>query len=190
MALAWATWASLAPAEEPEQPAAGSAASDSAPERRVEAAALLNESRWQIELRRMFTADPAEPVRDTLQFVGGQLTSERLAPSGYTPGPFTLSIGPNGGPVWESTQLSQQDGIVLWRGELDRDTIRGTVSRLPIEGSTEDFRFEGNEILASRSETSSEPETAEPAPAASTPEPVSVSPEPASSAPADPPSSG
>ena len=131
---------SLTPAEEAEQ----------APEARVQAIALLNESRWAVQLHRMFEAQPSDPVTDTLQFSGGQLASERFEPSGYAPAPFTLSIGPNGLPVWESTQLSQRDGIVLWRGELDRDTIRGTVSRLPLEGSTEDFQFEGTEILASR----------------------------------------
>ena len=152
MILAWATWASLAPAEE-DSPAL---------EPRVKAAALLNESRWEIQLQRMFTAEASEPVHDTLQFSGGHVTSERLGPSRYTPGPFTLSIGPNGGPVWEATQLSEQDGIVLWRGELDRDAIRGTVSRLPLEGRTEDFRFEGKEILASRppAQTPAEPKAA------------------------------
>lgn len=138
-------WASLAPAEEAQQ---APAAAEPPPQARVEAAALLNESRWVVELRRMFTAQSDDPVGDTLQFAGGTLTSERLAPSGYEPAPFTLSIGPSGGPVWEATQLSPRDGIVLWRGELDRDTIRGTVSRLPLEGGTEDFRFEGKEILA------------------------------------------
>ena len=163
LVLLWAAQASLAPAEE-------------APERRVQAAALLNQSRWEIELRRMFTPEPAEPVRDTLQFIGGQVTSERLAPSGYKPGLFTLSIGPNGGPVWEATQLSEQDGIVLWRGELDRDVIRGTVSRLPIEGSTEDFRFEGKEILASRPQPE-QPAPAEPASAVSEPAAETAPPE-------------
>jgi hypothetical protein len=149
LALVWATRASLAPAEEAKAEAEAVSATEPAPTGRVEAAALLNESQWSVELHRLFTREPEPPIADTLRFTGGQLTSERFAPSGYAPGPFTLSIGPAGRPVWEAAQLSQQDGIILWRGELDRDTIRGTVSRLPLDGSTEDFRFEGKEILAS-----------------------------------------
>ena len=134
-----------AQAEEPPRDAAASAA---APDGRVQAVALLNESRWAIEVRRMFTRTSEPPLHDTLSFSRGALNSEWLAPRGYGAGGFTLSIGPSGAPVWESTQLNQQDGIVLWKGELDRGTIRGTVSRLPLSGDSEDFQFEGKEILA------------------------------------------
>lgn len=96
----------------------------------------------------MFTKPEEPSLSDTVAFSGGQLTSERFGPLGYGPGVFTLSIGSSGAPAWESTQLSRQDGIVLWKGELDRDTIRGTVSRLPLNGNSEDFRFEGKEMLA------------------------------------------
>ncbi len=164
-ALLGALQGPLAPAEElprPEPAAAQQADTAPAdatatPNGRVQAAALLNESRWAVELRRMFTKQVEPPLGDTLTFIDGKLTSERLGPLGYAPGTFTLSIGPTGAPVWESTQLSRQDGIVLWRGELDRDTIRGTISRLPLAGASEDFRFEGKEILAATPSAQSAP---------------------------------
>ena len=156
MALVWAAQGPPAPAEEPaghaaeanQQPAPAS--QTDAPAGRVQAAALLNESRWAVELHRMFTRQVEPPLADTLTFSDGKLISERLGTLGYVPGAFTLSIGPTGAPVWESTQLSRQDGIVYWHGELDRETIRGTISRLPLAGASEDFRFEGKEILAER----------------------------------------
>ena len=163
--LAWVLQARPAPAEEPPRPAAASAA---AADGRVQAVALLNESRWAIELRRMFTRTNEPPLHDTLTFSRGALSSEWLAPRGYGPGGFTLSIGPAGAPVWESTQLNQQDGIVLWNGELDRDTIRGTVSRLPLSGDSEDFQFEGKEILAAP--LAEAPSAAEAVPAGPQPE--------------------
>ena len=164
MALVWAAQGPPAPAEE--QPtrastAAAQANDAAAPSGRVEAAALLNESRWAIELHRMFVKPEAPPLSDTVAFSGSKLTSERLGELGYGAGPFTLSIGSSGAPVWESTQLSQKDGIVLWKGELNRDTIHGTMSRLPLQGNSEDFRFEGKEILAAK--PSPQPEAPSPA---------------------------
>lgn len=153
MVLVWAAQGPPAPAEEPARAATAAAsqpAAAAAPSGRVEAAALLNESRWAIELHRMFVKPEAPPLSDTLAFSGGQLTSERLGPLGYGAGPFTLSIGAGGAPAWEATQLNQKDGIVLWKGELDRGAIRGTMSRLPLEGNSEDFRFTGQEILAEK----------------------------------------
>ncbi|MGH2668906.1 MAG: hypothetical protein ACRDH5_07280 [bacterium] len=98
----------------------------------------------------MYAKQTGPPLSDTLTFGEGRLVSERLGPLGYAAGTFTLSIGSTGAPVWESTQLSRQDGIVFWKGELDRDAIRGTLSRLPLDGASEDFRFEGKEILAAK----------------------------------------
>ena len=164
--LAWSVQGTLAPAEEPpraepaatpQRPATAQADGAAAPSERVQATALLNQSRWAVELHRMYTKQVELSLDDTLTFVDGTLSSEWFGPLGYAPGMFTLSIAPAGTPVWESTQLSQQDGIVLWRGELDRDTIRGTVSRLPLAGASEDFRFEGKEMLAATASVPSAP---------------------------------
>jgi hypothetical protein len=115
---------------------------------RVRAKALLDESHWTVELERMFADEAQAAVPDTLIFSKGHLTSAQFTGLGYSAGPFSLSIGTTGLPVWEATQLNPNDGIVIWRGELDRDVIRGTVSRLPLEGASENFRFEGKETLA------------------------------------------
>jgi hypothetical protein len=188
-ALVWAAQGPPAPAEEPaspaldaaKPPAAAQADATAVPTGRVQAAALLNESRWAVELHRMFTKQVEPPLGDTLTFSDGKLASERLGPLGYAPGTFTLSIGPTGAPVWESTQLSRQDGIVLWRGELNRDTIRGTISRLPLTGASEDFRFDGKEILAAQPV---------PQPSAAAPPAAPAPAEADSSAPGEPPPAG
>ena len=133
----------------------------------------LSGTRWTLELRPMFGQASEGPVTDTLNFDGDQMTSEKFSAGGFASSAITVTVGADGVPVWEATQLNPSEGIALWHGELHEHTINGTVSKCPLTGATEDFIFVGQEApaviapsaLPEPSAPPAAPTPAEPAPA-------------------------
>ena len=95
----------------------------------------------------MFGEKPTQPTKDTLSFSGDKMASERFGESGFLSSKFTLTMNDDGVPVWEATQLNQNEGIILWKGEVHGQTVQGIVSQHPLKGSTQDFIFIGQELV-------------------------------------------
>ena len=129
-----------------------------------EAAALLNGTIWSIEWTPLSGGKPKKPLKDTLTFENGKVTSETLSRDGYPTSNYTLTVGEDGVTVWETMQTKEKTGVVFWRGERQGDTMRGILSKQPADGPPVDHSFSGRLV-----------ETKQPAPAV--PPPPSTAPE-------------
>ncbi len=126
--------------------------------RAAEVAARLSGAEWVIELTPMSGEGAKATRQDTLLFADGTVTSKQLSAKSYNTTNYTLTIGDDGTPVWETMQTSEAEGVAFWRGELREDGMRGILSKHPLEGNAEDYSF------VSRGEKRVEPEKkAEPA---------------------------
>ena len=112
--------------------------------KRAEAMAKLGGT-WAIEYTPMSGQKPKRPLKDTLQFAQGKVSAQSLSKDGYPTTNYTLTIGDDGIPVWETMQTSEKNGVVFWRGELHEDSIQGVMSKHPLEGNSEDFSFSGTQ---------------------------------------------
>ncbi|MBI3321615.1 MAG: hypothetical protein HYZ91_05045 [Candidatus Omnitrophica bacterium] len=136
------------PSAKVEEPAATEPAGPRPTE--AEVAAKLNGTQWAIDLRAMFGEGQPAPINDVLSFERGTISSKRLSDRGYVASAFTISVADSGVPVWETMQTSQDDGVVLWRAELHGEKMIGSLSKYPVEGSSEDYVFEGQPAQASQ----------------------------------------
>ncbi len=130
-----------------------------------EAAAIagLNGTIWEIELTPMSGEPGKRPVKETLRFDQGKVTAERLASEGYPASNFTLTIGNDEIPVWETMQTGEGKGVVFWRGELHGQTLSGVLSKHPVEGTTEDYSFVGHAATGSAAPVMPAPSSQAPA---------------------------
>ena len=123
----------------------------------------LNGTEWAIELSPMYGGKAKPALKDSLRFDNGQITSASLSKEGYAGTNCTVTVGEDGVPVWETMQTSEGKGVVFWRGELYGDTMRGILSKHPIEGNTEDYSFTGKQSGAAAAPSAAEPAPAQPA---------------------------
>ncbi len=105
--------------------------------------AQLNGTQWSLKLTPSNAAKEQKPVNDTVSFNGRKITSEFLSKSGYPSSNFSLSMGGDGKGVWETMQTKEGEGVAFWRGEIDGSTMRGVLSKHPVEGNPEDYSFAG-----------------------------------------------
>lgn len=108
----------------------------------AEAAAQLGGSEWAVECTSM-SGEKKKPMNDTLTFEQGTLTSAMLTKDGYTTSNYTLSIGEDGIPVWETMQTHAEKGNAFWRGELHGDKMSGVFSHHASDGTAHDYSFLG-----------------------------------------------
>ena len=113
----------------------------------------LNGSRWMLELRPLFSQEDQEPAQDLLTFEQQLVTSQLLTPDGFMPARFTVTMSEGAAPVWEALQSSPTAGVAIWRGELHGEEMRGTVSKQPIEGNSQDYLFVGHLMHGSETPT-------------------------------------
>ena len=142
LAVAWA-------ADEP------APATDQRKEAQAQAASQLNGSSWSLELTPMSGDKPKKPLKDTVQFDQGKVTSSSLSSKGYPSTNYTLTVGDDGIPVWETMQTSASEGVVFWRGELHGETMTGVLSKHPAEGAAEDYSFAGQRVGGSSASSAS-----------------------------------
>ncbi len=109
--------------------------------RALEVAERLNGAEWAIELTPMSGEGAKATRQDTLLFAAGKVTSKQLSAKGYNTTNYTLTIGDDGTPVWETMQTSETEGVAFWRGELREDGMRGILSKHPLEGNADDYSF-------------------------------------------------
>lgn len=113
--------------------------------RRQDVLKRLNGTQWVLELISRTASGKVKTQRDTVKFEGGQVSSEQLLEAGYAPTNYTVTVGDDGVPVWETMQTNEKQDVVFWRGELRDSVMRGLLSKHPAEGPTEDLSFVGNQ---------------------------------------------
>ncbi len=113
----------------------------------TEAVALLNGTKWSIELIPLSGEKAKRPLKDTLKFEKGKVLSEAMSKEGYPTTNFTLTMNGNT-PVWETMQTKEGSGVCFWRGERQGEAMRGILSKHPTEGPSVDLSFSGNLIEA------------------------------------------
>lgn len=141
----------------------------------AEAQKTLNGFTWNLEVSP--TAGKKEDrkiVKDTVIFKDGKMSSDGLAKKGYGTSNYTLTVGDDGVPVFETMQRDTDNGVAFWRGEIVEGKIRGVISVQKAKEAATTFGFRGEkageaaEIPAERVEPQPEPvaETVAPAEAA------------------------
>ena len=105
--------------------------------------AKLDGTQWSVEWASLTGGPKAKPKKDTFSFSGPKVSSQHLSKRGYPDSNYTLTIGNDGVPVWETMQTKEGEGVVFLRGELHGSSMRGVISMHPKEGSPEDFSFSG-----------------------------------------------
>lgn len=112
-------------------------------ERERRAASQLNGTTWTVDMTPLSGEKAQKPLKDTLTFDAGKVTSQVLSRDGYPTSNYTLTIHDDGAVVWETMQTKEGAGVAFWRGERHGDTMRGILSRHPAEGASLDYSFSG-----------------------------------------------
>jgi hypothetical protein len=127
--------AAAAPAAQPPAPEA-----PKTPEDKLRA--QLENTSWPVQLTQAGEAG-AKPKKDVISFTRRQVSSEFMSKAGYPASNYSLTIGDDGRGVWETMQTKEGEGVAFWRGEFDGTTMRGVLSKHPVEGAVEDYNFAG-----------------------------------------------
>jgi hypothetical protein len=143
-----------------------------------EAKNKLNNTAWQIELKQaVSTAAPdiagkkqkkasvATIEKDIISFRDNKIDSSSLMAEGFSPTNYTVRLKgkDNDITIWETMQTSQDKGVAFWRGEIEKDVMRGVLSWQVSEEDKRDYTF-----------TSVKKEGATPSPVPATPVPVTT----------------
>jgi len=104
--------------------------------------AQLESTKWSVQLTPSGSPE-AKPKKDLISFTKRQVASDFMGTAGYPASNYSLSIGDDGRGVWETMQTKEGEGVAFWRGEFDGTTMRGVLSKHPIEGAVEDYAFAG-----------------------------------------------
>lgn len=129
--------------------------------------AQLDGTSWAITLSPVDETSKARPKTDTLTFEANAVNSERLTRTGYAPSHYSLTVQGDTA-VWDTMQSHEQEGTVLWHGEVRGGMLRGIVSERPQNGKNVDFNLSGSETSGNtiKVPSQSELQPAQAAPAA------------------------
>lgn len=107
----------------------------------------LNGTKWGIELKSVVTDTGKSKViteTDVVSFSEGKVMSEKLAALGYAATGFGSRLEEDGTLIWETMQISEEDGQAFWRGDIGPDGImRGVLSRRDLEEKVAEYNFVG-----------------------------------------------
>jgi hypothetical protein len=115
--------------------------SDAVRNQALETAKLALESKeWAVYLSHADNPR-ARATADVLTFKEGKVFSKNLVSQGYAESNYTLSIGSDGIPVWETMQVNEKEGLAFMRGELRTDEMKGAISMQPHKGGKSTLYF-------------------------------------------------
>lgn len=132
--------------ETPPPATTSAAAPEQLPSREDEVRAKMEGTSWALEVSPLSGAGKIKEQKDTVSFTARQVTSEKLSKAGYPSSNYSVTIGDDGVVVWETMQTKDGAGVAFWRGEFHDATMRGVLSKHPLEGAAEDFSFVGREV--------------------------------------------
>jgi hypothetical protein len=158
MVLPVPAWAEKNPAVKPVVPAANPAA-----DLVKEAEAKLRGTVWMIKLTPIGGSSGAAK-EDRLNFAQGKIASDKMISDGFPASNYTLTVGDDLVPVWETMQSGGDKGVAFWRGELHGEIMRGILSKHLTQGGTEDYSFSGSKTEGAPVIPEAKPPTPAPAP--------------------------
>jgi len=124
----------------------------------------LNGFTWNLEVTSMVAnKEDRVTTKDTVIFKDNKLNSSGLGEKGFGTSNYTLTVGDDGIPVFETMQRNERESTVFWRGELIEGKIRGVISVQDKDKPASSFGFRGeragevDEIPAEKIEPQPEP---------------------------------
>ena len=117
----------------------------------------LNSSQWSIDVSPMSGERPKHTPTDTVSFSSGKISSERLEKEGFGASNFTLTVGEDAVPIWETMQTNDKQDTAFWRGEIHGEKMSGILSRHGADGTSHDFSFLGQQVGSTAAETPAAP---------------------------------
>lgn len=109
-----------------------------------EAQKTLNGFSWTLEVAPSgVKKEDRKTTPDTVIFKDGKMSSDGLSKKGYGTSNYTLTVGDDGVPVFETMQRDENDGVAFWRGELVDGKIRGVISVQASKSPATSFAFHG-----------------------------------------------
>lgn len=112
---------------------------------RFDLIARIGGTRWIVILEPLYGKDSTEVLRDTITFSSNEFSSIRFAAEGFKTADVVVSTE-DGVPVWTALLSNPLKGVVFWKGQVYGELLEGIVSRLPLEGKIQDYRFKGEEV--------------------------------------------
>ncbi len=131
--------------EEAKPPVAATTPEPQAKAQRITlAASPLNGTKWRVEITPKGAEIPW--YVDQVRFEDGNFTSAIFARKGFSTSPYTLTEKGGGPLIWEATQTSETEGTLSWRGELEGDSMKGTVIGEQPDGKVVNHTFTGRKV--------------------------------------------
>jgi len=104
------------------------------------AVTALNARVWTVNLTPK-KGSRGKAMTDVLTFKGGTVISEYLTGLEYGPSNYAVNIQPDGLPVIETMQRTEDNDLAAFRMELAGTLLRGTLSIIPKNGRVEKYIF-------------------------------------------------
>jgi len=101
----------------------------------------MNDTKWEIVIKRSGAEEDGYPMTDTLIFEGRKFRSEKQEERGYVPTNCSIRVEDDGTIIWETMQSKDGEDVVFWRGERSGDTLKGIISRKNEKGATIGYTF-------------------------------------------------
>lgn len=114
----------------------------------------LSGTKWELEVVVSGNALPKVVEADVLTFDRSTVGSDTLRKAGFEDASYALYPPTEQSVEWEAMQRREEKGseeLAIWRGEVMKDTIRGTLTRQRKKGdkeTTENFSFAGTLVKA------------------------------------------
>jgi hypothetical protein len=83
---------------------------------------------------------------DQFRFEDGNFTSVIFARRGFSTSRYTFTEQGGGPLIWEATQTSETEGTLSWRGELEGDSMKGTVIGEQPDRTVVNHTFTGRKV--------------------------------------------
>ena len=101
----------------------------------------LNNSQWQIKLFQLTPSEKNEVSMDTLKFSDNKVVSAKLLSKGFSATSYALSLKGENIVIWETMQTNLYQDMVLFKGEIEGEMMRGVLSQQPKNKPVTDYSF-------------------------------------------------
>ncbi len=122
----------------------------------VFAAPSLEKKQWRVELKEAGGTVPQ--FIDRFRFEGKNFASVIFERKGFLASSYSSSEKGDGSIAWEAKQQSKDNGDIAWQGELQGDTMTGTLVWKQPDGKTAQYAMYGSAVVPEEGEASA-PET-------------------------------
>ena len=105
------------------------------------AASPLDETEWRLEITQ--SGEEVPFYTDRIRFQDGEFNSAIFKRKGFLEAQYTVTEEEGSPIVWEVTQTSDPEGTLEWHGELQEETMEGTLRWTQTDGTVINHTFTG-----------------------------------------------